>query len=494
MIERQIFITNKCQQSCHYCQVNKGNWTISIEELVTTIRKIDKGAKEDEEINIHLFGGEPLLCMDLLRNLFDNYFFPKNIKFYIATNGILLTKEVYKYFKEKKVKILLSLDGNKKINNKNRGNFDIIFSNLQEILEEGETLYGIQSTFDSQTIDFFEESFLFLSDLPVDNLCFNINKFDTYTKENFQKVILTIESLSKNFEYQKGHLFYKGKNKTPYFGILQEFPSFNSDEKIITSQSTEISNRIFLLSNMKEDTKCDSFNGDFCDICPLKNKCHPLTASNPAQITPGMCIDLILHYYIPHISQKATAPLPLSFSSMDVNEESRKLEDSQESYERILAQIAELNEKAKIYMKSLNGFNHKISLSSKCVYEKDEKIYRLEDPYNIRLRQAVREEAKKEGYNFFLEEEVVKKTSLYWITKQDKLNTLISNFVSEEDIIQKIAGDYSLNIIKLKTFITKYQIIFGGGNPGAGIDSNGKIKCFDYIINAIVDEEGRLQC
>lgn len=484
MIERQIFITDKCQQNCKYCQVPKGDWVISIQELVTIIRKIISQSGIDEPIAIHLFGGEPLLCMPLLTDLFENYTFPENIQFFLATNGISLDKEIYDFLKKHKVNILLSLDGDEEINNLNRGNFQKIYSQLREVIGD-EKIYGVQATFAANSIDRFEEAFKFLITLPVEHFCFNINKMDSYSNEQVKQIKEILDSLAKDPIFKK-----KIADPARRYDLFEDFPSFETSEEVITSQGIHISNRIFLLSGLQEDTKCDSFIGNNCKSCPLKEKCQPNGAKNPAQINNGMCIDLILHYYQPYIAEIATNPIPIFQTK---SERIAILKEAKtDSYLNILKSMAELNKLAASKMQSLNKNSHILSLSSKCVFEENGMIYRIEAPYAIRLRVAFAKKAKEEGFDIFLPERIAERNSLFYLSVQEKVDLI--DFQTEEEIFETICTEYGFNQDRFKNFINKYGLLFLGEGPSAGRDQTGKIKIFDYIINAIVTDEEEIEC
>lgn len=484
MIERQIFITDKCQQNCKYCQVPKGNWVMNIQEFVTIIRKIISQSGPNESVAIHLFGGEPLLCMPLLTDLFENYTFPENVQFFLATNGVSLNKETYNFLKKHKVNILLSLDGNEEINNLNRGNFQKIYSQLREIIGD-EKIYGVQATFAANSIDRFEEAFKFLITLPVEHFCFNVNKMDTYTDEQVKQMKETLDSLAKDPIFKK-----KTAEPARRYDLFEDFPSFETSEEVITSQGIHISNRIFLLSGLQEDTKCDSFVGNNCESCPLKEKCQPSGAKNPAQINNGMCIELILHYYQPYIAKIAVNPIPIFETK---SERIAILKEAKtDSYLDILKSMAELNKLATAKMQSLNKNSHILSLSSKCVFEQNGMIYRIETPYAIRLRVAFAKKAKEEGFDIFLPERVSEQNSLFYLSVQEKVDLI--KFQTEEEIFKAICEEYKFDQDQFKNFINKYGLLFLGENPGAGRDQTGKIKVFDYIINAIVTDEEEIQC
>ena len=59
-----------------------------------------------------IYGGEPFLCFDLVKKIIAYAETKPNIKkFGVATNGLLLNKEILEYFIEHNVYPALSIDG-----------------------------------------------------------------------------------------------------------------------------------------------------------------------------------------------------------------------------------------------------------------------------------------------------------------------------------------------------------------------------------------------
>lgn len=127
-----------------------------------------------------------------------------------------------------------------------------------------------------------------------------------------------------------------------------------------------------------------------------------------------MCIELILHYYQPYIAKIAVNPIPIFEAK---SERIAILKEAKtDSYLDILKSMAELNKLATAKMQSLNKNSHILSLSSKCVFEQNGMIYRIETPYAIRLRVAFAKKAKEEGFDIFLPERVSEQNSLFYLS------------------------------------------------------------------------------
>ena len=114
------------------------------------------------EVNIGFYGGEPLLEFPLIKQVVEyskRRFSGKNLSFNITTNATLLTDEMIYYFRNHKVSVLISLDGPKEINDKNRvfsdgsGTFDAVLeriSRIKEIAPEFADMVTINMTLDPE--------------------------------------------------------------------------------------------------------------------------------------------------------------------------------------------------------------------------------------------------------------------------------------------------------------------------------------------------------
>lgn len=103
-------ITNRCNLACEYCYAaGCGTSDMSLE---TAVKAIDLLAKPGEKLKIQFTGGEPLLCQQLMQDIFQ-YVNTRGIQtsFSLQTNGTLLTKEACNLLKKMRCGVGVSLDG-----------------------------------------------------------------------------------------------------------------------------------------------------------------------------------------------------------------------------------------------------------------------------------------------------------------------------------------------------------------------------------------------
>ena len=137
-----ITLTQSCNLKCSYCYEN--NKSPKIMTFNTAQQIIDKELKNKDKytgFEIDLFGGEPFLQFELIKQITDYACqklndFPHTI--FLTTNGTLVHGDVQKWLIDHKDCVIcgLSLDGTREMHNTNRSN-----------------------SFDSIDIDFFAENY-----------------------------------------------------------------------------------------------------------------------------------------------------------------------------------------------------------------------------------------------------------------------------------------------------------------------------------------------
>lgn len=123
-----LMVTTKCNMRCDYCFVegkDSGN-TMSADIARRAIEFIFRNLGNRQEVEIVLFGGEPLLCFPLIRDIIVPISeqraaeTQKRVTFSMTTNGTLLNKERLEFLRDHKVKFLISIDGLPETHDKHR--------------------------------------------------------------------------------------------------------------------------------------------------------------------------------------------------------------------------------------------------------------------------------------------------------------------------------------------------------------------------------------
>jgi len=141
-----ILLTENCNSRCRYCYEKSLNdfdnglnkkfkfYYTAPESSNIDIKKLNKFLKKDRKAVLIFYGGEPLLEIEKIKKIMDNI----SVPFRIQTNGKLLDK-LPKEYVNRIEKILVSLDGDKKRTDYNRGKgtFDKVIENIKIIKNNG---------------------------------------------------------------------------------------------------------------------------------------------------------------------------------------------------------------------------------------------------------------------------------------------------------------------------------------------------------------------
>ncbi len=135
-----ITLTESCNLACIYCYENHKSSSCMALDTLKQIIKFEMCTDDDyEEIEIGLFGGEPFIKFDMIKEIYDYIITLESNKKYIffaSTNGTLVHGEIKEWLKTHPFFICgLSYDGTPEMNNTNRSNssdqIDLDFFRLQ---------------------------------------------------------------------------------------------------------------------------------------------------------------------------------------------------------------------------------------------------------------------------------------------------------------------------------------------------------------------------
>lgn len=106
-----VVLSEQCNLDCGYCNMEKRSKERIDGDLFLEQFRIMREQNPDETIKIDFFGGEPLLQFDLIQYIIERVSSDDNVKYFMPTNGLLLTQEKLDYLKKYNVEISLSYDG-----------------------------------------------------------------------------------------------------------------------------------------------------------------------------------------------------------------------------------------------------------------------------------------------------------------------------------------------------------------------------------------------
>jgi organic radical activating enzyme len=105
MITMSVALSEQCNLNCTYCNVDKlSKKRISSKLFLDEFWK-KRAELPNEKFQIDLYGGEPLLQWDLVKEIIDATQEEKNLQYFMPTNGLLLNDERVDYLNEHNVKV-----------------------------------------------------------------------------------------------------------------------------------------------------------------------------------------------------------------------------------------------------------------------------------------------------------------------------------------------------------------------------------------------------
>jgi len=192
-----LIFNSNCNLKCKYCYVekstkptfnpqsmNKEIFDETINCIERLIKQIKKKNPKKESLNFIFYGSEPLMSKELVSKSLERItkICNKNKvkpEFNITTNGTLFDDEIIKQLKKFNVKISVSLDGSKKINDSmritqsNKGTYNKIVSNLKK-LNKNKIPFGISCTIGPHNVNNLKQNIKLFKKLGAVSIGFNI--------------------------------------------------------------------------------------------------------------------------------------------------------------------------------------------------------------------------------------------------------------------------------------------------------------------------------
>lgn len=168
-------VIHDCNLRCKYCFADEGEYKgcrkpMSVEVGKRAIDYVLENSGNIKNIEVDLFGGEPLMVFDTIKEIVDyakekDKLYNKNIRFTMTTNATLLNDEIIDYIDKNMGNIILSIDGRKEVNDNVRirvdgsGCYDRILPNIKKMVDRRDPSkqYYARGTFTRENTDFFED-------------------------------------------------------------------------------------------------------------------------------------------------------------------------------------------------------------------------------------------------------------------------------------------------------------------------------------------------
>lgn len=171
-------IAHDCNLKCKYCFASEGEYNGSRKLMSAEVgkRAIDfviKNSGNRHNIEVDLFGGEPLMNFNVVKEIVDYARMEeakhnKNIRFTITTNATLLNDENMDYIDKNMGNVVLSIDGRPTVNDNIRirydgtGTYQDIMPKIKSMVkmrQKGKQYY-VRGTFTRENLDFYNDVIL----------------------------------------------------------------------------------------------------------------------------------------------------------------------------------------------------------------------------------------------------------------------------------------------------------------------------------------------
>lgn len=181
-----LYLTEQCNLNCSYCYIQKNfQSTLNIDQIKKAVDIFFEYCSPLEPATITILGGEPLMVYPLLLETIDyvNKKFEDNVNIILFTNGTLLTPEkVDAIIAKKTVRIFVSLDGIKKVNDCYRkyfkspeiSTFDVVIKNLKKINPDIRKQIGVNMVVGPKTAPYLMKNIKFFQNLKLSPIDFSL--------------------------------------------------------------------------------------------------------------------------------------------------------------------------------------------------------------------------------------------------------------------------------------------------------------------------------
>lgn len=222
-------ISQDCNLRCTYCFASTGHYKgerrlMTKEVAETTLRWFFDQAHDSKCLNLHLFGGEPLIniplveyIVEMCKKLEEEY--GKKIYINVCTNGTILNEKLLNLIKENEIGMQISIDGPKEIHDKYRPmangcssydklreNVSIMFDNLNKnsIIPRG-TISSVEVDINDIVKHIIDEigfnAFFFIPATGTEEQSYAKKDLEEYFKQYDRLVETFLEKLRNGEEY-----------------------------------------------------------------------------------------------------------------------------------------------------------------------------------------------------------------------------------------------------------------------------------------------------
>lgn len=169
-----LHVAHDCNLRCTYCFASQGDFEgdrllMPLDVGKRALEFLVENSGNRRNLEVDFFGGEPLMNFDVVKELVAygrslERGTNKRFRFTLTTNGVLLDDEIIAFLNEEMHNVVLSLDGDRAINDRmrpttnGRGSYDLIVPKFKQLVEaRGGRDYYVRGTFTHFNADFTED-------------------------------------------------------------------------------------------------------------------------------------------------------------------------------------------------------------------------------------------------------------------------------------------------------------------------------------------------
>jgi len=139
-------LTLDCNMKCKYCYIKFAKKKLTKKKINEIFKILIENKGKSRQL-IYLYGGEPLMALESVKYVIEqrNKLYAEQrtcLDIIIVTNGTIINKEILTLLKNNRTKIMISISGKKKTNDKYRvfdngqGTYSVILPNIKKILSK----------------------------------------------------------------------------------------------------------------------------------------------------------------------------------------------------------------------------------------------------------------------------------------------------------------------------------------------------------------------
>lgn len=302
-------MTHRCNLRCRYCPVLHNSATINYNTAIIAIDLFLNG--QDRKYLIKFSGGEPLLEFTLLKDIVifarnKGLKLNKSVQFQITTNGILLNDAVINFFKKSKdIELIVSLDGSRNTQLKNRISVDKKLNSSDSIIFQKQKILSIPRVIINMVVapnevKKFYRNFLYILKLDFCRFIFLPAYFVYWNKEKINKLKKEFCRIAEFISKNKNRINIYVKN----LDLISPAPLFNSglvidcngdvfSDNLVLSQRFAYLRRQLRVGNIKDFSFKPFFFRQSIDINHLIDRVTPKSILGSTRTVDRVLTDFV---------------------------------------------------------------------------------------------------------------------------------------------------------------------------------------------------------